>query len=134
MQLIVTRSKSIRQDEVTIRGTRMPGPWKELYDPMTDSFWYYNIRTGQNTWECPLSLQKDLICTWAGYHTFGGLKSQERCRCVFSFTIEYHGHLRRGHAWHCEACGYLNTGVTFPVCSLCENSRSADGQDGEQVC
>eukprot|EP01041_Mallomonas_annulata_P008158 gene8158-16774_t len=133
LALIVTRSKIIREEEVTFRGFKKPGAWKELYDPATECFWYYNTRTGQNTWQCPVSLQKEFVCKWEGFHIFGGRTNDTRCRCVFNTAMEYHNHLSNAHSWHCEACGYKNTGVMFPTCGLCENTKSGDGEDGEQV-
>ena len=130
---ILLRSKTVRQEEKKAYGHVQKGPWKELYDPATDCFWYYNVRTQQNTWQCPLSLQKGLVCSWEGYQVFGGSSLQGRCRCVFATMEEYQGHLRRAHAWHCTACGQRNAGIVFPVCNLCENTKSGDGLDGEQV-
>ena len=35
--------------------------WTELYDPLSESFWYFNARTRLNTWMVPLCFQKNLI-------------------------------------------------------------------------
>lgn len=133
LKLMLSRSKFIRQDEILKYGKAEPGPWKELFDPETNSIWYYNTRTRQNTWDCPLSLQKEFICKWNGFESFGGFKSQKRCRCIFSNALTYQGHLRTAHSWHCEACGLRNTGLTFPTCTLCGNTLSGEGEDGMKV-
>ena len=71
--------------------------WEELFDPLTESFWYFNKITKQNTWHCPLVFQKVLICSWEGFHAFGGMPHQKPCRCVFGTVEEYQGHMRTAH-------------------------------------
>ena len=33
--------------------------------------------------------------------------------------------------WFCTACDHINIGASFPLCALCGNTKSGDGQDGE---
>jgi len=103
--------------------------WQEYFDPMTNSVWYLNPRTKQNTWECPMCFQHELVCTWNGFAAYGGLPSQGPCRKMFGTVIEYHQHIKTAHPWHCPACGTTNKGMNFPVCSMCENTLSPDGED-----
>ena len=108
-------------------------PWKEFFDPLTNSFWYYDPKTKLNTWECPLQFQRNLVCCWEGYHQFGGLPSQPKCRMVFDSTIAYQNHMRTAHRWYCSACDTSNPGIVFPKCSLCGNTLSGDGINAEEV-
>jgi hypothetical protein len=75
--------------------------------------------------------QKELLCSWEGYVEFGGNATQpQKCRRVFATVQEYQNHLRRDHSWFCAACDEKNTGLSFPACSLCGNTRSGEGIDG----
>ncbi len=110
------------------------GPaWRELYDPVSGAFWYYERKTKMTTWNCPLALQKNLVCSWNGYAGFGGLPSDGPCRVVFDNIAQYQGHLANTHKWFCVACGNKNFGASFPVCNLCGNSSSSDAEDGHEV-
>lgn len=51
VQDLVERSYVVR-DEQKERG------WKEMYDPVTFGFWYYNEFSKRNSWEAPLIFQK----------------------------------------------------------------------------
>ena len=51
VQDLVARSIVVR-DEKKRRG------WKEMYDPVTFGFWYYNEFSQRNSWEAPLVFQK----------------------------------------------------------------------------
>ena len=104
-----------------------------MFDPVTFGFWYYNCKTGQNTWNCPVSLQSNLVCTWEGYQCFGAGPSQQLCRCVFGTVIEYQGHMRTAHKWFCMACDSKNTGMEFPVCGVCGNTLSEDGENAVEI-
>lgn len=125
--------------------------WQEFYDPLTDSFWYYNKRNKRNTWECPLCFQRDMVCMWnGGYvgaeytapapavvekHGMYRKKGSEApvkecaapssmcCRMVFDQVSNYHNHLRTAHKWYCPACETKNTAATYPKCMLCGNHR-----------
>jgi hypothetical protein len=127
---------------------RESGEWSELLDPLSDSVWYFHKKTKQNTWQCPLPLQKEFICHWGdggwednegkggkigNFSSFGGLPPCKPCRCVFNNLEEYKGHILRAHSWYCVACFMKNTGAAFPCCSLCGNKFSDDGIDGEKV-
>lgn len=123
LQQMLQRSRLVRE-EVRRRGGGSPGyRWKELFDPLSDSFWYYNAASGESSWECPLVLQSRLVCSWEGFVELGGLPSQGRCRCVFSSVGAYHSHMRREHRWYCVACSHVNSGAAFPTCALCGNQR-----------
>jgi hypothetical protein len=65
---IIERSTITR--EVTLVGA-LGYMWKEYFDPYTNSYWYYNKRNRLNTWQCPLPLQKTMICHWDGFYSFG---------------------------------------------------------------
>lgn len=126
---ILERSKMLREKA---KLGRFAYHWQEYFDPLTNSFWYYNRTTRQNTWEVPLCFQESLICTWNGYQAFGALTTSQPCRAVFKHVAEYHNHLRTAHKWICVACFQSNTGMDFPECSLCGNHFSEDGTDGEK--
>lgn len=122
---IISRSTLRRENT-----DRKAGCWREYFDPVTDCFWYYNAHTRRNTWVCPLVLQREFICTWEGYKTYGGLQSQRKCRKVFGDLISYQNHLRECHKWYCAACDHCNKCAAFPTCSMCGNSKSEMGEDG----
>ena len=129
---ILRRSTLIR--EVSKLGKGNKGyHWKEMYDPLTDAFWYYNQKNKFSTWDCPLVLQRELICSWEGFETFGGLPSSGRCRMVFDKVTNYQNHLRTAHTWYCSACETRCKGVCFPTCTLCGNALSGDGVDGARA-
>mmetsp|Transcript_10907 Transcript_10907/g.16624 ORF Transcript_10907/g.16624 Transcript_10907/m.16624 type:complete len:1070 (-) Transcript_10907:229-3438(-) len=123
---LVARSTIVRDDGEE-RG------WKEMFDPVTFGFWYYHEHYGMNTWSCPLSLQKELVCRWDGFHKFGGVTCQQRCRQVFDNMLEYRGHMTKAHRWYCPACEAKNVGLVFPKCSLCGNVLSEDGEDALEM-
>jgi hypothetical protein len=104
--------------------------FNEMFDPVFDAIWYFNPKTEQSQWDCPFSIQKDLICHWNGFHEYGGLPSQGPCRQVFDNVTALHSHLRNAHKWFCEACEYKNHGMSFPVCQICENVLSGEGKSG----
>ena len=63
-----------------------------MYDPVTFGFWYYNTKTEQNTWDCPVIFQKTLFCPWDGFQEYGGSSGGARgkkCRCVFDNVLAY---------------------------------------------
>ena len=107
--------------------------WQEYYDPVSGAFWYLERKSRMTTWNCPLTLQKNLICTWNGYMEFGGMPSDPKCRKVFDSVAEYHGHIRDCHKWFCVSCNTKNKGANFPVCSLCGNQNDENGDDGEEI-
>eukprot|EP01038_Epipyxis_sp_PR26KG_P015950 gene15950-21643_t len=130
LEEIIKRSTLLREAKSTGKSKYL---WKEYFDPLTDSFWYLNEVTKHNTWNCPLVFQGNLVCHWDGYYDFGGLPNHQACRCVFSNMVEYQGHLRSAHRWYCAACNHRNSGLVFPLCSLCGNKYNADGMDGEKI-
>ena len=129
LQQMLRRSRLVRE-EVRRRGGGSSGyRWKELFDPLSDSFWYYNAQSGESSWDCPLVMQSRLVCSWEGFAEVGGLPSQGRCRCVFSSVRAYYSHMTREHRWHCVACSHRNSGAAFPTCALCGNQRG-EGEGG----
>ncbi len=106
--------------------------WQEQYDPLTECFWYYNPLNKRNTWQVPYCFQQELICTWEGYRSFGGVNAKP-CRCIFGNRQEYYNHMRFAHKWSCVACYSPNSGINFPNCSVCHNRYNEDGIDGESV-
>ena len=78
-------------------------------------------------------LQKNLVCTWGDFASFGALPSQRKCRMVFDNIAQFHAHIRDAHRWHCVACSQINGGAMFPRCELCGNSISEDAEDGDQA-
>ena len=88
--------------------------WREYFDSLTNSFWYFDPKTRLNTWVCPLAFQKELVCTWNGFQEYGGLPSQPKCRCVFDSTTSYQNHMRLQHRWYCPACDTANRFVKHP--------------------
>lgn len=127
---IKARSTLLREQ---VMPGRKAGTWMEYFDPLTDSFWYFNTTTKLNTWQVPLVFQKNLVCHWGGYEEFGGEPHVKPCRCVFETVDAFRNHLRLGHSWFCVACHQRNSGLNFPSCFLCGNKYSVDGVDGEKV-
>ena len=128
---LLERSKKLRH---ATAGGRNKYDWTEYFDPLTESFWYYNSLTKHNTWNCPLAFQTDLVCPWDGFQDYGGLPSlKEACRCPFANVQAYQNHLRTAHFWFCVACNQKNNGLSFPICHLCGNRYNNDGVDGEKV-
>ncbi|RYG64650.1 hypothetical protein EON64_13530, partial [archaeon] len=128
LQEILQRSRLLRENTQAADKKRH---WQELFDPLTQSFWYYNLHTRQNTWQVPFCFQKTLVCSWDGHATFGGLSPP--CRAVFSNLQAFQNHMKDAHPWFCSACFQRNPGVLFPICGACENKYSEKGQDGERV-
>lgn len=150
---ILERSTMIR--EKIVRNKKYRDHWKEMYDPLTEAFWYYNQITKQNTWQIPVCFQNKLICYWSGFESAGGISGSEivssqlfishlqqsnykslphiPCRCVFATVPEYYNHLRTMHSWYCVACFNKNPGLSFPVCTLCQNRYSEKGEDALTV-
>ena len=124
-QLVIERSKVVREQDKNV------GYWKEMFDPVTNRFWYYQYKSGQNTYKCPLVFQKELVCRWQGYGSFGG--DEKRCTCVFSDMNDYQVHMLTKHKWFCPACDHKNSGLSFPVCTMCDNTVSGEGDSGFQV-
>lgn len=124
------RSSKLRETVLAGRGGYR---WQEYFDPLTESFWYYNSVTKHNTWHVPLEFQKDLVCHWEGYREHGGMPHTKPCRCAFDTIDAYRNHVRFAHAWYCVACLQKNTGIVFPTCFLCGNRYNEDGIDGEQA-
>lgn len=129
LEEILNRSKLTRECKMESQNQM----WREYFDPMTDNFWYFNTRTKLSTWDCPLVLQRDLICFWEGYQQWGGLPSQGPCRCIFDNVMAYQNHVKTAHKWYCQACEHCNFGISFPNCQLCGNKLSEDGIDGESA-
>jgi hypothetical protein len=77
----------------------------------TGAFWYINKLTSRTTWDCPLPLQKDLICSWnegklqqfyAG--TTAAIAELDeagtgKCRCMFKSAVEYQQHMINAHKY-----------------------------------
>eukprot|EP01031_Cornospumella_fuschlensis_P040384 gene40384-49216_t len=68
LQEILKRSRLLRENTLAADKKRH---WQELFDPLTQSFWYYNLHTRQNTWQVPFCFQKSLVCSWDGHAAFG---------------------------------------------------------------
>lgn len=128
---LLDRSTELRSETIYLKKGKTQ-IWKEYFDPLSDSFWYYNTTTKQNTWQCPLVFQKTLICPWLGYASFGDMPHQKACRSVLGTMEEYRNHLRTAHTWYCMACFQRNSGLNFPHCHLCGNKISGEGEDGEK--
>ena len=127
---IMSRSSKLREHVVP---GKKPYKWKEFFDPLTESFWYYNTATKHNTWQVPLEFQKDLVCSWEGFPEAGGEPHVQPCRCTFDTVDAYRNHMRQGHAWYCVACHQRNVGLVFPKCFLCGNVFNAEGIKGEKA-
>lgn len=131
LEVILERSKLIRSG----------GPmyvmdlkhWEEYWDPLTESFWYYNPKRRLNTWDVPACFQENLVCQWNGFQAYGGLPSQKPCRRIFDSVSAYRLHMMTAHPWHCPACGTTNKGLNFPSCIMCENTLSPDGEDAVEM-
>jgi hypothetical protein len=107
--------------------------WQEYFDPVSNAFWYYERKSKLSTWNCPVALQKNLVCHWSGFQAFGGMPSDPICRCIFDNVAEYQGHIMRAHKWYCIACETQNFSATFPFCQMCGNERSEEQQSGTEV-
>ena len=127
LDAILERSKLLREGGSEYRND--PKHWEEYWDPLTDSFWYFNPRLKLNTWDVPPCFQHELVCCWNGFQAYGGLPSQKECRKVFHSVSDYRLHMNTAHRWHCPSCGTTNKGLSFPTCVMCENTLSPDGED-----
>jgi hypothetical protein len=127
---LIERSKLLREQ---IKVGRFGYHWQEYFDSLTESFWYLNHYTKQNTWEVPFCFQDKLVCSWNTNANFGALTNSKPCRAVFRYVEEYHNHLRNAHKWNCIACFQSNIGFHFPICTLCGNKYNTDGIDGEKI-
>ena len=132
LEALLERSTMIREAAKFGKGSK-GFFWQEYFDPVTQNFWYFNKKNKFSIWECPVVLQKELVCSWEGYKEFGGLPSQKRCRSVFDNVISYQEHIRTAHRWYCVACEHCNYGLVFPVCGLCGNNTNEAGDDGEKI-
>lgn len=130
LEEILARSKIVR--ERYFNEHLIKYHWYEYFDPLTESFWYYNRLNKRNTWEIPYCFQIDLVCNWNGYESFGSIHSKP-CRAIFATRQEYYNHLQYAHRWYCVACFTCNSGIQFPTCSLCNNKFNVDGISGEKV-
>jgi hypothetical protein len=132
-----TALAEIRERSSLLREHVTPGKkgvkWIEYFDPLTESFWYYNSATKLNTWQVPLVFQKDLVCHWDSYADYGGEPHVKPCRCVFETIDAFRNHLRLAHSWYCVACHQRNSGLVFPTCFLCGNKFNVNGVDGEKA-
>jgi hypothetical protein len=105
-QDLIKRSRIIR--EAKNEGAS-PYQWQECFDPMTNSFWYLNRENMLTTWDCPVPLQKELVCSWddiryAAFRTATSAALTQydegitrKCRCVFKSVIEYQRHIQNFH-------------------------------------
>ena len=123
LKILLERSTLLREAGSALKH------WQEYFDPLTDSIWYYNPRNRRNVWDCPACFQHELVCTWDGFQSYGGLPSQGPCRKIFTTIGDYTQHMKTAHPWHCPACGTTNRGMCFPFCPACENTLSPDGED-----
>eukprot|EP00601_Ochromonadales_sp_CCMP2298_P030878 CAMPEP_0173329798 /NCGR_PEP_ID=MMETSP1144-20121109/2904_1 /TAXON_ID=483371 /ORGANISM="non described non described, Strain CCMP2298" /LENGTH=336 /DNA_ID=CAMNT_0014274425 /DNA_START=382 /DNA_END=1389 /DNA_ORIENTATION=+ len=140
LQEIIQRSSLLREAKIAGKGGYC---WFEYFDPLSDSFWYYNSATKLNTWQVPLVFQKGLVCSWEGFKEFGGALTStsstvhgpnnhtSACRATFDTMDAYRNHLRLEHAWYCISCHTKNPGLCFPLCGLCGNTYSEGGVSGE---
>jgi hypothetical protein len=116
-----------------VRDEKKKRGWKEMYDPVTFGFWYYNEFSLRNSWEAPLVFQKTFVCTWDGYKRFGALStSSHRCRDVFSNEMEYRGHMINAHKWYCPAMWQVKrmTGSFFFVTMWACKFRKINNHNG----
>ena len=130
---VVKSLEALKELKKRSRIIRSSPQWTEYFDTLTEAFWYYQPASQLSTWNVPLVFQKTLVCNWDGFHKFGGALSDKKCRCVFDNVAEYQGHIRTAHKWYCVSCYKQNSGLVFPVCSLCGNDKSEDGDDGERA-
>ena len=55
--------------------------------------------------------------------------SNHACCMRFKTRREYNTHRTKCHSWTCPGCDTINTGLTYPRCWVCGNSRGTDGVD-----
>ena len=97
---------------------------------MTNSFWYLNRENMLTTWDCPVPLQKELVCSWddiryAAFRTAtAAVLTQHdegitrKCRCVFKSVIEYQRHIQNFHRWVKQITTSVSFGMLFILCRV----------------
>ena len=105
--------------------------WVELFDPMTNAFWYLNRRTGHSTWTPPEPFDADLFCMWEPwpYPYDSKCVTNQPCRCKFTNMSEFQQHRINKHTWFCPACDHKNPSLVFPNCTVCGNRTGPLGQN-----
>jgi len=135
--------KSIRMRSKEITAI---GDWIELYDPYTNYFWFLNKNKKSEDgvfttcWEAPTQeYEKEFVCCFEITNQRAILKYPNQCQgneyigqvCgkCFKNRKEYNSHRLHDHTWECPSCNSINTGLTYPKCFICGNSRGANGED-----
>ncbi|GMH65407.1 hypothetical protein TrST_g10128 [Triparma strigata] len=110
--------------------------WIEMFDPLTNSFWYFNKAESENgipntCWDHPKEFNDKLTCVWhpVTYPHKSETPSNQACCMRFKTRREYNTHRIKEHSWTCCGCETINTGLTYPRCWVCNNSRAWDGTD-----
>jgi hypothetical protein len=106
-----------------------------MFDPLTNSFWYYNSTEMENgipntCWEHPKEFNDKLTCVWepVEYPNNSTACTNQKCCVRFNTRRDYNTHRMKAHNWTCAACETINTGLTYPRCWVCNNSRGARGE------
>jgi hypothetical protein len=64
--LCIGYPQDLVERSIVVRDEKKKRGWKEMYDPVTFGFWYYNEFSLRNSWEAPLVFQKtfgeSLLC------------------------------------------------------------------------
>lgn len=121
LKLMRIRSKEIENHE----------NWTEMFDPMTNSFWYLNKAESREDgllytcWEAPTPhFESQLVC-----YLRCSNDSQKLCGKSFKNRNEFNRHRICDHAWECKSCESTNTGITYPNCVVCGNSKGIHGEN-----
>lgn len=110
--------------------------WAEMFDPLTNTFWYYNKEEANNgipnsCWDPPKEFTDKLTCVWepVTYPHLSQARSNNKCCMRFKTRREYNTHRIEQHSWTCPGCETFNTGLTYPKCYVCDNTLGPDGEN-----
>lgn len=121
---------------IPCRETDRVKDWLEMFDPLASSFWYLNKAESENgipntCWDHPKEFNDKLTCVWhpVTYPHTSKTPSNQACCRRFKTRREYNTHRMKEHSWTCAACETIQTGLTYPRCWVCNNSKAWDGED-----
>jgi hypothetical protein len=125
----------LRSKEVERAGT-----WIELFDPATNSFWYYDNGDMTNglpnsCWDHPPVFNDSMVCVWkpTDYPHISTCSTNQPCCQRFNNRREYNAHRIEAHTWTCAGCEMILPGLYYPKCWVCGNTRSGQGEDLESA-
>ena len=126
---------ALKSMRVRSKETGCHGDWVEMFDPCTKSFWFLNKKEKSaegvltTCWDAPCNeFQEELVCRLPK-DVDDNLRDSQACQRRFQNRKEYNVHRLHYHCWECPCCYVKNTGLTYPKCNVCGNTRGIDGED-----